>query len=392
MAAMEQALDTIESQHKLRRQGILGCILILAAIGSWLIVNAFSAPHAQDHSTTEEPATSAEHAAEDSHADEDSHAAEEHDAAHREGDDHSGHPAAEAPSVFSVFPFIALLLCIAILPLSAKTEHWWENNWNRLKVAAGLGVLTLIYYGFMYGHGVHDHMTGGVSGPGAAAAAVVLSNALLVEYIPFITLLFSLYVISGGIVIESRLMGKPHVNAGIIALGALLASFVGTTGAAMLLIRPLLVANVKRNHVVHTVVFFIFAVCNTGGCLLPIGDPPLFLGYLRGVPFLWTLKLWPMWLFANILIVAVYFIWDSIISKKEDSDAFTSSNPDDPAFRMLGKLNLLWLVGIILCVAMLDPNKPFPGTDWHAPLYFREFLMFGLTTCSLVFTTEVIRL
>jgi len=381
---MEQALDTIDAQHKLRRQGILGCSLIVAALGIWLLINAFSASDSADHAAASDGQEDARAASQvDGEHAKEKHAEEEH--APRAS-------AAEVPAFYSVLPFVALLLCIAILPLSAKTEHWWENNINRLKVAAGLGVITLFYYAFLFGHGVENHLVHGVSEPGLSAAGVVFVNAMLVEYIPFITLLFSLYVISGGIVIESRLMGKPSVNAGIIAMGALLASFVGTTGAAMLLIRPLLVANVKRSHVAHTVIFFIFAVCNTGGCLLPIGDPPLFLGYLRGVPFLWTLKLWPMWLFANILIVAIYFVWDTIISKKEDADAFVSNGQGESSFRMLGKLNLVLLAGIILSVATLVPGNPLPGTSWIIPLYFREFLMFGITICSLYFTTSEIRL
>ncbi|MEZ6046294.1 MAG: sodium:proton antiporter [Planctomycetaceae bacterium] len=179
-----------------------------------------------------------------------------------------------APAFYSILPFVALLLCIALLPLFHKTEHWWEHNWNRFLVAVVLGAVTLFYYAFLYGHGVTDHTTHTTSAPGLALAVVVLKNALMVEYIPFISLLFSLYVISGGIAIEGHLVGKPKLNAGLIGLGGLLASFIGTTGAAMLLIRPLLKANANRDYVAHTVIFFIFVVCNTGGCLLPIGDPP----------------------------------------------------------------------------------------------------------------------
>jgi Na+/H+ antiporter NhaD/arsenite permease-like protein len=140
----------------------------------------------------------------------------------------------------------------------------------------------------------------------------VLGNAILQEFVPFIVLLFSLYTISGGIRITGDLRARPTTNAAFMAVGGILASFVGTTGAAMLLIRPLLETNRERKKVAHTIVLFIFIVCNCGGCLLPIGDPPLFLGYLEGVPFLWTLNLWPAWLFVNGLLLAAYLAIDGL--------------------------------------------------------------------------------
>ncbi len=310
--------------------------------------------------------------------------------AHHEGG-HAEHPALPTPAFYSVIPFVVLLLCVAILPLIHKTEEWWEHNINRFKVAATLGCVTLVYYTFVYGHGVVDHMTHEVSAPGIPAAIAVLKNAILVEYIPFIVLLFSLYVISGGVAIDGNLIGRPKLNAGIIGVGGLLASFIGTTGAAMLLIRPLLNANVKRRYVAHTVVFFIFVVCNTGGCLLPIGDPPLFLGYLRGVSFTWTLGLWPMWLFMNVAIVAIYFAWDTYRYRDEDQQEVESIPENPEKFAIRGGLNFLWLLGVILCVAVLDPSKAVPGTDWHAPLFFREICMLILTGVSLWLTSNKIR-
>ncbi|MCA8982161.1 MAG: sodium:proton antiporter [Planctomycetaceae bacterium] len=380
---MEQPHNTIESQLLLRSQGLFATGAILIALGAWLVYATLLAAPAGE-GAHHPPAT---HETSD-------HAHPDPSPAEKSADETHGHEeeAATVPAWYSVLPFVALLLCIAILPLSRRTEHWWEKNWNRFLVAAGLGVVTLAYFAFLFHHGVHDHVTGGHSEPGLQAAFTVLKNALLAEYIPFITLLFSLYVITGGIVIEGRLAGKPFTNMSIIGVGALLASFVGTTGAAMLLIRPLLTANARREYVAHTVLFFIFAVCNTGGCLLPIGDPPLFLGFLRGVDFLWTLNLWQPWLFTNSLILIVYFVYDTIISRKEKTDAFAPSRQDGPLLSMQGKLNLIWLMGVIGCVATLDPSKPFPGTDWHAPLYFREFLMFLLTFCSLVTTTCEVRL
>ena len=339
------------------------------------------------------------------------------------------HRHVQPPALYSVIPFAALLLSIALLPLFRKTEHWWECNWNRLLVAVFLGGVTLIYYGLLYGHGVVDHMTHEVTEAGWPAALAVLKNALLVEYIPFITLLFSLYVISGGIALEGDLVGRPRLNAGIIGLGGLLASFIGTTGAAMLLIRPLLRANRRRQYVAHTVVFFIFVACNTGGCLLPIGDPPLFLGFLRGVSFTWTLNLWPMWLFMNLSLLAVYYAWDTLRYRQEkanggqhkgsEGDGTTpAGSPHDgaasagrlpsnadyahgqvpnkvaksgPRLTVRGKWNFLWLAGVIAAVALLDPSKPIPGTGWHAPLYFRELVMLVLTALSLWSTSSEVR-
>jgi Na+/H+ antiporter NhaD/arsenite permease-like protein len=293
------------------------------------------------------------------------------------------------PAPYSVLPFAALLGAIALFPLFRRTEHWWEYNRNRFLIACSLGLMTLFYYTFLYGHGVQDHFTHGrISRSGFDAARTVLKNAILVEYIPFIVLLFSLYVISGGIHIGGYLAGKPRLNAGIIGFGGLIASFIGTTGAAMLLIRPLIRANQKRKYVAHTIVFFIFVVCNTGGCLLPIGDPPLFLGYLRGVDFLWTMNLWPMWLTMNLLLVATYYVYDCLKYHRESKplDRLTPENRDPLSVE--GGLNFLWLVGVIFCVALFDPSRPVPGTEWHPPVFLREALMLTLTILSLQFTNQ----
>lgn len=302
------------------------------------------------------------------------------------------HAHAEPPAFYSVIPFALLLLCIAFLPLIHKTEEWWEHNKNRLLVAVSLGLVTLLYYTFIYGHGVVDHGTHELSAPGIPAAIVVLKNAILVEYVPFIALLFSLYVISGGIAFNGNLVGRPRLNTAILAIGAAISSFIGTTGAAMLLIRPLLKANAKRDYVAHTIIFFIFVVCNTGGCLLPIGDPPLFLGFLRGVPFTWTLNLWPMWLAMNLCLLAVYFIYDTIRYKKENREKVEAPPESIEPFALRGGLNFLWLLLVIFCVALLDPSKPVPYTNgWHAPHFFREVCMFGLAGISLLATPKSIR-
>lgn len=296
------------------------------------------------------------------------------------------------PAVYACLPFAALLLCVALLPLFHKTAHWWEHNSSKAMVAGFFGLVTLAYYAFGYGHGVEDHLSHTTSAVGVPAAVAVLKNAILVEYIPFITLLFALYVISGGIAIEGNFVGRPRFNATILAIGGGIASLVGTTGAAMLLIRPLLRANAKRKNVAHTVIFFIFVVCNTGGCLLPIGDPPLFLGFLRGVPFLWTLSLLPMFLFMNISLLAVYFVWDTIVYRKENKAEVEAVSDQPEKFAIRGLLNFPLLAGVILCVALLDPSKAFPGTDWHAPIYFREAMILLLAGASLIATSTAVRM
>ena len=273
-------------------------------------------------------------------------------------------------------PFVLLLLCIAILPLIRSTAHWWESNINRLAVAMGAGWLTLIYYCFA---------------DGWQGAALAVEHAIPSEYIPFIILLFSLYVISGGISITGDLRATPEINLSFIAVGTLIASFIGTTGASMLLIRPLLETNRERKHVVHTVVFFIFLVSNIGGSLLPIGDPPLFLGYLRGVPFEWTLTLWPEWLFTSCVLLTIYYIWDKIVVKKETTLDILIDKSELKPLRMRGTWNLLLLLGIVAAVAFLDPSKTIPGTEWKPFPFMRELVMLGLTGLSLFITSKAVR-
>ena len=296
------------------------------------------------------------------------------------------------PAYYSILPFIALLLCIAVLPLSHKTAHWWEKNGNKLIVSAVLAAVILVYYALAYGHGVKNHATHQESAAGWSAALTVLQNAIFLDYIPFITLLFSLYVLSGGISVEGDLIGRPTLNCIFLAIGGIIASLVGTTGAAMMLIRPLLTANKKRTYASHTVIFFIFIVCNTGGCLLPIGDPPLFMGYLAGVPFTWTLGLWPQWLFMNGSLLAIYFVWDTLIYRRENH-AVVEAPPEHPThFAIRGLPNFLWLAGVICATAFLIPTQEFLSTGWIVPMYFREVVMLGLTALSLWSTSPDIRL
>lgn len=348
------------------------------------------------HPEGEAPSEGEEHPGESGEGDEHEHETEHDATAHNDHDDHVGehghgvHAAGAAPPVWTVTPFVILLLCIAILPLIPATEHWWESNVSRFMVAAGLGVITLLYYGFSHGEAIESHwpahsvVEAAGGGFNLDFVRTVLENAILGEFIPFIVLLFSLYTISGGIRISGDLQANPMTNAIFMAVGGILASFIGTTGAAMLLIRPLLETNQERKHVVHTV-FFIFIVCNCGGCLLPIGDPPLFLGYLRGVPFFWTLELWQPWLMCNGLLLLAYLLIDELWYYRRETEAdITRDIRNIRHLKFEGLLiNGLLLLGVIAAVALLDPSKTIPGTDWHPWMYLREIVQLGLVAASL---------
>lgn len=291
------------------------------------------------------------------------HSASGHDTGH-------GH----TPPLWACFPFAALLLCIAILPLIPTTAHWWEHNRNRLAVSLVFAAFTLAYYA------ISD---------GVATVTTVLQHALMAEYIPFIVLLFCLYVISGGISLRGDLPAHAGTNTAFLGAGALMASFIGTTGASMLLIRPLLQTNAERKHVVHTVIFFIFLVSNIGGSLLPIGDPPLFLGYLRGVPFLWTLNLVWEWLVATAILLGLYFIVDTIAHRREEKRDLAMDDAVKVPLRLTGKINFVYLLAVVLCVALLDPSKEILG---YRPFpLMRELLMIGVVLLSLLTTPAGVR-
>ncbi len=200
--------------------------------------------------------------------------------------------------IWSIIPFVGMLLSIAIFPL-VKPE-WWEKN--QLWVAILWSLVFLIPFGIAYG----GHM-----------ALFFIAESLVLDYLPFIVLLFGLFVAAGGIVIKGTLVGTTKVNVILLLIGTALASWVGTTGAAMLLIRPVIRANAWREKKHHVIVFFIFMVANIGGCLTPVGDPPLFLGFLRGVPFFWTMKLLPLLLFNIAILTLIFAFIDHRYYKKE---------------------------------------------------------------------------
>jgi Na+/H+ antiporter NhaD/arsenite permease-like protein len=288
------------------------------------------------------------------------------------------------PSPIWILPFATLLLCVAILPLIPATAHWWHLNRNKLLVSGVLGLLVCAYY-FLRAE-PYDGAT-----PGIENLKHLLHHALIEDYIPFIVLLFSLYTISGGIRVTGDMPAHPVTNALILGIGTLLASLIGTTGASMLLIRPLLQINRERRHVTHTVIFFIFMVSNIGGSLLPVGDPPLFLGYLRGVPFLWTLHLLPLWALLSALLLIIYYVWDTIMYRRETASDIRRDETELEPLRMQGGVNFPLLVGVVLAIALLVPGKPLVGTDWLVPKYLREAVQLGLAGLSMLVTRRAVR-
>ncbi len=312
----------------------------------------------------------------------------------------------QVPPAVWCAPFGFMLLCVALLPLIKRTSRWWEHNRNKLIVGLVLGVLSLANYGTRgFGTQIHDdfvaelmqragmaHAEGDhfYSSPGAAAVLGALGNTAM-EYIPFLTLLFTLYTICGGIAVRGDIPAHPLTNTAFLAGGGILASVFGTTGASMLFIRPLLQTNSERKHVAHTVIFFIFIVSNVGGCLLPIGDPPLFLGYLRGIPFFWTLCLWKEWAFMLALLLVVYYLWDSIAYRREAPQSILADESRVQRIRVLGTINFVWLAAVILCIVLLDPNKPIPGTAAKPPPLLREGVVLAIVGLSWLTTPAGLR-
>ncbi len=288
-----------------------------------------------------------------------------------------GHHEVHMPPLWyiGILPFIGILGAIALLPLLNFTRHWWESNTNRFFIAMLCSVATIIYL---------------VATSGTESIGPMLDHAIMKDFIPFIILLFSLYVISGGIYLSGDLAASPTINTSFLAIGAAIASFIGTTGASMLLIRPLLKTNSQRKYKVHTMVVFIFLVSNIGGALLPIGDPPLFLGYLRGVPFLWTLGLWPMWATTCSILLVLYFIWDSFLYKRESAKDHTRDESEQKPLRLQGGLNFVWIAGIVVTAALVDHSKPFLGTSWTPFPYLRELIMLFFVVLSLKTTSSLI--
>ncbi|TCD48855.1 sodium:proton antiporter [Chlorobium sp. N1] len=255
------------------------------------------------------------------------------------------------PPVWLVLPFVALLLMIATGPLFY--HRFWEHHYP--KVAVGLGAIVSVYYGFLMEHGTHTLMH------------------TLEEYISFIALIASLFIVSGGILINIDRRGTPAVNGLLLLFGAVLADIIGTTGASMLLIRPYMRINEGRLKAFH-IVFFIFIVSNIGGGLTPIGDPPLFLGFLKGVPFFWVIsKVWIPWVVAVFGLIAVFMVLDM-----RAGAGVAKAPAGDGRISVTGSRNFLYL-GVIIVSVFLDPAviPGFPSLQemLHVPFGIREVIM-----------------
>jgi Na+/H+ antiporter NhaD/arsenite permease-like protein len=275
--------------------------------------------------------------------------------------------------VWTILPFVGLLLSIALLPLAVP--HFWERDRNRALVSAAFALPVIVYLPVAFGFpGVHALLEKGE------------------EYTAFIALLASLYVITGGLHVRGSLSGTPLLNTALLALGASLASVIGTTGASVLLVRPLLRANEARERKAHIVVFFIFTVANCGGLLTPLGDPPLFLGFLKGVPFEWTLSLWREWLVLNGALLAIFNIWDQIVFAREERARPGSQLEEVQIHEPLGidgGHNFLFLFGIVAVIYSAGRGFGNGGEPW--PFGVQELLMAGLAFVAYFATTADIR-
>jgi Na+/H+ antiporter NhaD/arsenite permease-like protein len=241
-------------------------------------------------------------------------------------------------------PFAGILLSIALLPLLAP--WFWHHHFG--KVSAAWALAFLVPFALMFG---------------LPAAGASFAHALLAEYIPFVILLTALFAVSGGIFIRGNLHGSPGLNTAILAIGAVLASLMGTTGASMLLIRPLIRANDNRRHTAHLVVFFIFIVSNAGGSLTPLGDPPLFLGFLKGVDFFWTVaQIFPETLFLVGMLLAIFYALDSWFYHQREEARAPDPTPDSRAIGFDGARNF-WLLAAIVGLVLLSGL-------WKSPVAF----------------------
>ena len=278
---------------------------------------------------------------------------------------------------YLLIPFVVMLLSIAIMPLAFP--RFWDKNFNKLLFVLIISVPTAM---MLSREGLGEN----------------LKHQMLYDYIPFIALLAALYVVTGGIHIHYSTTPRPIVNAAIMFIGYGLASVVGTTGAAMLLIRPLLEINRDRSYKVHTILFFIAMVANCGGVLTPLGDPPLFLLYLRGAEFSWFQSLFPQWVFVGSVLLFVYVIIDTYIWKRKELMGIrprSESEEDEPIkISFSGAVNLFYLSGILLAVAFINPHEIPAMAEEDAPWYMRflrEIVLVTILLLSVISTRRRVR-
>ena len=272
--------------------------------------------------------------------------------------------------LLTVLPFFLLLFSIAVLPFMKK--QFWKRNNNKLSVVLIFSCPIIIYL-----------LLTGLSNR--------LFETILFDYIPFIVLLGSLFIITGGILLSGDIEATPLVNTMFLGIGALLASIMGTTGAAMLLIRPLIQTNKERTLKVHTILFFIAIVANCGGLLSPLGNPPLLILYLRGAPFAWFLNLFGEWFVTNTLLLIIYFIVDSYYHKKEPAEALERDKTNISPLKLRGRTNFIFISGVVLSIALLNNRYINIISNNHYYSFIRESVIIAMAVLSLLFTPRLIR-
>ncbi len=279
-------------------------------------------------------------------------------------------------SLLWVIPFAGLLLCIATGPL--LFHHVWEHHYGKISAFWAAMVIIPLYLSF-----------------DASAATKGIAFAMLLEYVPFIILLFALYTVAGGIFVRGNIHGSPLTNTAILAIGTILASFVGTTGASMVLIRPIIRANDNRAHNVHVVVFFIFLVSNVGGALTPLGDPPLFVGFLKGISFFWTTtNLFTETVLVAGILLALFYVYDSYLYKKEG--VIAPDRTPDSKVRIMGLESLVFvavIIGAVLLRAEWKPGISFKvlGVDLALQDIASNLIMLAAAFASLKFARKEYR-
>ena len=278
--------------------------------------------------------------------------------------------------LWSAIPFAGILLSIAIFPLVAP--HFWHHHFG--KVAAFWAILLFIPFYIKFPHeAVHETL-----------------HIIILDYIPFIILLWALFTVAGGILVKGSLKGTPAVNLLMLIIGTFLSSWIGTTGSAMLLIRPVIRANKHRKHKTHVIAFFIFLVANIGGSLTPLGDPPLFLGFLHGVPFFWTFNIFPHMGFVSLILLIVFFILDTYYYKKETEEVKTMGDDEEKEpIKIVGLVNIIFLLGIIggvLLSGVWHPGKVnVLGIPVEIENLVRNGILIVMGLLSLYFTKKEIR-
>lgn len=275
-----------------------------------------------------------------------------------------------------LIPFVVMLLCIAVLPLLPKVGEWWEHNLHKLYVSLILGVPVGIWL-----------CVNGMSHE--------LIHQMIFDYVPFILLLMALFVTTGGICIKGDLVAKPITNTVILGIGWLLASFMGTTGAAMLLIRLVLQTISQRKYKMHTVLFFIAIVANCGGLLSPLGDPPLFLLFQKGASFMWWMQnMFLEWLVTGALLLLVYFLVDTYFYRKEPAENLAADVSEKVSLQFSGLINIVWLLCIIASTMFINktyiPAMGAEGAPWYLRL-LREWVFIAIIAMSWLTTKKKAR-